>query len=191
MLTLVNNINVSIDARKAALKFYWFSKISVIQLAGNEYQLIEDSEYLRAVTMNPAAAGFLPIPAAIMQFNQIVFPDEGELDCLQESTVEFIKLHEAGHCVLHKDTAVTLFRRYLIALTGNVASIEFEADEYAADRLGYDKAYYALEELEMIYHTNKVISRELRKRKEVIVNKLWNNLDVSGLIVSDHWPFWL
>lgn len=88
---------------------------------------------------------------------------------LSESTQAAIIQHEVGHHVLgHLDNMVALTSyngvRNIYPLTGNVISIELEADAYAASIVGNSSMVDALKELRELNQLPSIAKKELNLR---------------------------
>lgn len=72
---------------------------------------------------------------------------ESSIFGLESDVIKFIVSHEAGHVHLHSNMEqplATMAKRELKALMGSIAKEELEADQYAAERIGYRESIVAM-----------------------------------------------
>ena len=81
-----------------------------------------------------------PIAFAALTLGRIVFVNKKHFYSLPAYVQEFIYFHELGHLELHS----SLMNQILIKLNIEPIKKEFEADKYASDILGKEKAIQAL-----------------------------------------------
>jgi len=72
--------------------------------------------------------------------------------------VEFTLNHELGHIALkhHSDVIPTPYERKKTSLFGDVSKLELDADHYAAERIGYDKAILGLLNMKEVLESNVI-----------------------------------
>ena len=114
-------------------------------------------------------------------FGEPIIVVESNIHELEDNIIDFLIAHEEGHIALHKkelNNSFSSLARKINALRGKDTKIELEADEYAADVIGYQNAIDALREFsKVVTHDTDVseINRRIDNLLAVRTNKHYTN----------------
>ena len=114
-------------------------------------------------------------------FGEPIIIVESNINELEDNMIDFLLAHEDGHIALHKkelNNSFSSLARKINALRGKDTKIELEADEYAADVIGYQNAIDALREFsKVVTHDTDVseINRRIDNLLAVRTNKHYTN----------------